>query len=151
MKKLALFAACLAAIQISAAAVSDVARTDERPITTDQLPAAAQSFLKEFFSAAKVAFATIDKEIMDTSYDVMFDDGSKVEFNAKGEWKSVDMKGSAVPAGIVPAQIADYVQKNHSGNQIREIDRGSRDYEVKLNNGLEIKFDRRFRVVGYDD
>ena len=66
-------------------------------------------------------------------------------------WKEVDCKYGEVPAAIVPQQIRDYVAKNFAGRKIVSIDRDKRDWEVKLDNGLDLKFDLQFRLIEIDD
>ena len=58
---------------------------------------------------------------------------------------------TALPAAIVPQQIRDYVAKNFAGRKIVSIDRDKRDWEVKLDNGLDLKFDLQFRLIEIDD
>ena len=41
--------------------------------------------------------------------------------------------------------------KNFAGRKIVSIDRDKRGYEVKLDNGLDLKFDPKFRLVEIDD
>ena len=60
-------------------------------------------------------------------------------------------KVGEVPAAIVPQQIRDYVAKNFAGRKIVSIDRDKRDWEVKLDNGLDLKFDLQFRLIEIDD
>jgi hypothetical protein len=58
-----------------------------------------------------------------------------------------------VPADAVPAQISSYVSQNYPGKAVIKIERHRSVYEVKLNNGMEIEFNRNFQVidVDYDD
>ena len=56
-----------------------------------------------------------------------------------------------MPAAAVPPQIADVVARLFPGRKIVSIDRGRRDYEVGLDNGLELTFDRKFRLTEMDD
>ena len=86
-----------------------------------------------------------------TRYEVVFTNGSKVEFLKDGEWKEVECKYSTVPTAIIPAQIASYVSQNYPDTQIVQIDRDKRDYEVKLTNRLELTFDLNFNLIGIDD
>ena len=81
----------------------------------------------------------------------VFVNGAKVEFTKNGEWKDVECKYGEVPAAIVPQQIRDYVAKNFAGRKIVSIDRDKRDWEVKLDNGLDLKFDLQFRLIEIDD
>ncbi len=124
---------------------------NDKPITVDQLPATAKQFITDYFSNAKVSYAKMDKELFDKSYEVVFVNGSKVEFDAKGEWENVDCEFTQVPEGIVPAQIKNYISTNHEDTKIVEIDRDRRDYEVKLSNGLKLTFDLKFNAIKIDD
>ena len=93
-----------------------------------------------------------DPQFAGSEYEVTYTDRTEVEFDTKGEWTSVDRKYTAVPAAIVPKQITDYVAKSNFPNQeIRKIERNAYTWEIELTNGLEIKFDRNFRVIDIDD
>ena len=73
-----------------------------------------------------------------------------IEFDRKGEWTDIDCKYSAVPTGIIPAPIAKYVADNYPDNKIVQIERDTRSTEVKLDNRMEIKFDKQHRVIEMD-
>ena len=45
----------------------------------------------------------------------------------------------------------DYVSTNFPGVSIYAIDRGYRDVEVSLTNGLELTFDSNYTLVDIDD
>lgn len=123
----------------------------ERPITLDKLPAAAQEFLAANFKDLTLAYAVEDPKFIGSEYEVIYTDRTEVDFESNGEWSSVERKYVAVPAAIVPVQIADYVKKSFAGEFIRKIDRDKYTWEVELSNGLEIKFDRNFQVIDIDD
>ena len=123
----------------------------ERPITLDKLPAAAQEFLAANFKDLTLAYAVEDPKFIGSVYEVIYTDRTEVDFESNGEWSSVERKYAAVPAAIVPVQIADYVKKSFAGESIRKIDRDKYTWEVEHSNGLEIKFDRNFQVIDIDD
>lgn len=53
---------------------------------------------------------------------------------------------------VVPAQIADYVARNFPGTFLVGIEHTCREWEVKLNNTIELTFDdKRFALKEYDD
>lgn len=145
MKKILLLLVCLFSLQ------TVVRADDDRPIAVTQLPASAQQFIKKHFAGNQVAFAKMEKDWFSKSYDVTFTNGSKLEFDEKGEWTEVDCKYTSVPAAIVPKAIADYVAQNYKDVRILKIDRDTRDYEVKLSNRLELKFDLQFNLIDIDD
>lgn len=145
MKKILLLLVCLFSLQ------TVVRADDDRPIAVTQLPASAQQFIKKHFAGNQVAFAKMEKDWFSKSYDVTFTNGNKLEFDEKGEWTEVDCKYTSVPAAIVPKAIADYVAQNYKDVRILKIDRDTRDYEVKLSNRLELKFDLQFNLIDIDD
>ena len=123
---------------------------NDKPVTVAQLPAKAQTFLKQNFPNEKVAFAKQEKEFLDTSYDVTFVNGDGVEFDKSGEWTDLKCKRNGVPAKAVPAQITKFVNENHAGAKILSLERDRFSYEVKLSNFWEIKFDKQFNVIDMD-
>lgn len=145
MKKILLLLVCLFSLQTA------VRADDDRPIAVTQLPASAQQFIKKHFSGNQVAFAKMEKDWFSKSYDVTFTNGNKLEFDENGEWTDIDCKYTSVPAAIVPKAIADYVAQNYKDVRILKIDRDTRDYEVKLSNRLELKFDLQFNLIDIDD
>lgn len=145
MKKILLLLVCLFSLQTA------VRADDDRPIAVTQLPASAQQFIKKHFAGNPVAFAKMEKDWFSKSYDVTFTNGNKLEFDEKGEWTEVDCKYTSVPAAIVPKAIADYVAQNYKDVRILKIDRDTRDYEVKLSNRLELKFDLQFNLIDIED
>ena len=146
MKKILVTAALLfAGITVSRA-------DNDRPITLEQLPAAAQTFLKTHFADLTLAYAVEDPKFVGSEYEVTYTDRTEVEFRSNGEWSSVERRYAAVPASIVPAQISDYVAKSSFPNQyIKKIERDAYTWEIELSNGIEIKFDREFHVIDIDD
>ena len=136
---------CLVTFQVSASADND------KPISMSQLPAAAQQVIKKHFGGKKVALAKMETGLFEKSYDVVFNNGEKVEFDRKGNWTEIDCKMSSVPAGLVPAKIAQYVRSTYLGTKILQIEKDDSQYEVKLSNRLEVTFNRNFQVVDIDD
>lgn len=122
----------------------------DRPVKFEELPAKARQFVKQHFPDSKVALATVDRGLSRT-YDLLFTDGCKIEFDSAGDWKEIECKSSPVPEGAIPQRILGYVREYYPDNRVKKIDRDRRGFEVKLDNGLELKFDRNETLVGYDD
>ena len=119
---------------------------DERVITYQQLPQTAQTFLKQHFAKKVPLVVTADWD----DFTIMYETGEKIEFDKKGNWKEVTCRTSKVPSDIIPQQIKDYIQKNYPGKSVVKLDRHRSVYEVKLNNGIEIEFNRSFQVIDVD-
>lgn len=123
----------------------------DTPITVGQLPTKAQQILKKNFSAHKVALAKMESEFFDKSYDVIFTNGDRLEFDKNGNWKEVECKSSAVPAALIPSAIREYVKTNYPDAKIVKIELDRKEFEVKLSNRLEITFNSKFQVIDIDD
>ncbi len=95
----------------------------------------------------------MDRDASETTYDVHFADGRSVEFDGKGNWKDVDCTPSgAVPAAIVPDQIAQYVAGNYPVEvYIYEISRDRHGWDVSLSNGRDLEFNKSYAIVDIDD
>ena len=124
---------------------------NEKIIDKSQLPKAAQEFIDSHFADADLLYAKEDSYILFSSYEVMLSGGVKLEFSNKGNWEEVNCRESAVPAAIIPQPIKDYVVKNHAGESIVAIEKDHSNYEVRLSNSLELKFDRKFNLYDIDD
>ena len=147
MKK---FTILLASLAVKASSDPAFAGKD-RIFTNKKIPGGAQLFVQTHFKAVEVSYAKVDEELFDKDYKVVFVNGSKVEFAKDGAWKEVDCKYGEVPAAIVPQQIRDYVAKNYPDRKLTALDRARRDYEVELDNGLDLKFDLKFRLIDIDN
>ena len=128
-------------------------KADERDriITKEQLPAAAQQLIAKYFAGLKISLVKEDREFATSNYEVVFADGTKLEFARDGKWKEIDCRKNSVPAELVPQKINDFVANRYPDAKILQIDRDRHDYEVKLSNGLEFTFDKKFRLVDIDD
>ena len=68
------------------------------------------------------------------------------------EGATVFAAGSAVPATIEkPEGNISFRLTNYPDVKILQIERDKKEYEVKLSNRWEIKFDSKMRVIDIDD
>ena len=137
--------ALVALFTVSTTAMAD----DDRPIDFSQLPQTAQATVKKHFASSEILYSTQDGIVFKT-YDVMFANGDKIEFDSKGNWKDVETM-NGVPTAFVPVQIQNFVKKSYPGTKITKIDRDARDYEIELSNGLDLKFNKSGRLIEIDD
>lgn len=150
MKKTVLAAVLL----LAAIASANADNRNERPVTIDRFPEVSQEFLAAHFKGLTVAYAVEEAKYYGKEYEVTYTDRTEVEFRSDGQWSSVERKYSPVPEAIVPEQIRQFVATQadaYPGQYIKKIDRGPYTWEIELSNGLEIEFDQKFNVIGYDD
>ena len=114
-------------IGITLLTISPAYADHDRAVTTEQMPRQAQEFIARYFPGEKIAYAKKESDFFEVIYEVMFTNGSKVEFRRNGAWKEVDC------AAVI------------------KIERDKQEVEVKLNNGMELTFDRSHNLIGIDD
>ena len=142
MKKIKFFL-----VAVMSVLVSNMAMADDMPIPVEQLPATARSFVQTNFKGKRILYAERDWN----SYECHLDDGTSIEFHRNGKWDKVDCHMTAVPAGIVPPAIQQYVQTNYPGTVITKIDKERYGYEIELSNEFDLKFNSRGILIGMDD
>ena len=123
----------------------------DQVISEQQLPAAAKTFVKQYFKNRTVSLAKKDVDFGSTTYDVVLNSGTKIEFNAKGEWKEVDCAPAAVPSALIPSAIASYVKSNYADCQIVKIERYRSGFDIELSNDLDFRFDKPGKFIRVDD
>ena len=144
MKKMMLTLACVLGIATYATA------DNYEPIELNQLPQQAQTFLSTHFPKADVSLARKETDVMELSYDVIFTDGCKIEFDRKGNWTEVDCLTHPLPTGIVPTAITAVIKKKYPNTQATKIERDRREIEVKLNNRVELTFNKKMQLIDID-
>ena len=119
----------------------------DQVIPFNQMPEAAQAFLKQHFANKVPLVVTVDWD----DYTIRYESGEKVEFEKNGNWKEIDCRSSIVPTELIPEEIKTNIASTFPGAVILKIDRNRRGYEVKLNNGLEVEYSPTFQVIDIDD
>ena len=133
-------------IVLSLLSVMACAGNDKITSDTNILP------VSDHFKDIPVSHIQIEKNLIRiSSYDVILTDGTNVEFNHKGEWKEIKRHGLPIPPAIIPEVIQDLIKKNYSSNKVVKIEKEIRDYEIKLDNGLEMTFDLKGNLIDIDD
>ena len=144
MKKIILAIACVFTL------VTNACADNYQPISQTQLPEKAQTFLVTYFPEAKISLARKEIDVMELSYDVIFTDGCKVEFDRKGNWTEVDCLTHPLPSGIVPEAISKVIRAQYPDAQVTKIERDHRETDVKLTNRVELTFNKHMQLVDID-
>lgn len=146
MKKLILL------LSIVLLSVTSVMARDKVYRDASILPKQAQQTLKKAFPGTKVNRIKVDDNLLGRSdYEVVLDNGTEIEFTKNGEWKEVDCGHRAVPQTFIINPIKTFIKKNHKGSSVIKIDKDDKSYDIELNDGTELKFDRAGKFLKYDD
>lgn len=124
---------------------------DDRPVPINELPAKALQFITTHFAGEKISLAKMDKDFFETSYEVFFVNSSKVEFLGNGNWKEIDCRYSRVPESVIPLAINKKINELYPDAYVVVIDKDKHGYELKLNEGIEIKFNNKFNITEIDN
>ena len=124
---------------------------DDKPITFDKMPQAAQNFVKTNYPDVEVALTTVDDDIVNPEYKVALVNGVVIEFKNDGRLESIKTRTGNIPEGIIPVQIIEEVKRHYPESVITEYEVGRYSYEVKLSNRMELKFNSSFKLVEIDD
>lgn len=151
MKRVTATLLAIIATATTAFATSLYITSEDRPVSYDELPAEAKSFIENNFANDEVSHIILDRDVISVDYNVSLTSGTKLEFNSRGEWKEVDTRNSIVPNNIVPQAIAEYIKKNYPNREITEIKRNHTYTEVTLKGGLELTFNKNYKLVDVDD
>ena len=120
---------------------------NDKPINVNELPAKAQTLLSKHFKGQKVMLATIESGVVSRSYDVVLRNGTKLEFDKKGNLTEIDCKQGIVPSQLIPQPIKNYLKENYRGEAVRKIELNKKDYEVELTNGIDLTFNKHFQLI----
>ena len=123
---------------------------NDKPISVNALPAKAQTLLNNHFNGQKVMLATIESGVVSRSYDVVLQNGTKLEFDKKGNLTEIDCKQGIVPALLIPQAIKNYLKDNYAGQSVKKIEMNKNEYEVELTNGLDLTFNKHFQLIDID-
>ena len=143
MKKIiAIAAIALASLQLI--------KADDKPVTFDKLPKPVKEFITANYPGEKVTFAAVDDDLVRPDYSVLLGNGVKLQFEHSGALEKIECQ-AGIPEGLVPYQIKDYVKVHYPDAQFVEYEIGKKNYEVKLSNRLELKFNKNFHLIEIDD
>lgn len=143
MKKIIIFMAVMMA--------ASIARADDKPVTFNQLPQAAQTFINTHYPGEKVSFVTVDDDFIRPEYQVVMANGVMMEFENGGRLEKIETRNGNIPPGIIPVQIMEVVKGHYPDAEVVEYEVGRKTYEVRLSNRMELKFNSSFNIIEVDD
>ena len=142
MRRIKLILAAVLGLLFCAVACADV------PVPIDKLPDTIKTFVLQHFPETHLIYAEKDWD----SYECRLDNGTKIEFTTKGEWKKVDCEMmTVVPAAIIPAPIQEYLNASFADSPVTKIEKERYGYKVELANDLELMFNKQGAFMGMDD
>ena len=126
MKKFIVFlAAAIAGIGV-------LSGCDEVKINEKRLPETARTFIQKNFPHTTILNAEKEREDGVKQYNVRLADGTEIEFDARGNWESIECEFSILPEAALLPTISGYITENYPGSKAYKIDKKYGGYEVEI-------------------
>ncbi|WP_158963857.1 PepSY-like domain-containing protein [Myroides fluvii] len=125
-------------------------------VTLEQLPTTTQQFIANTFPNASVVGANkvTKPNYYGSYYKITLNNRVEIDFDQDGNWTEIETEDrSAIPTDFLVQEVPliyAYTTEHYKANYIIEIDRERKGYEVKLNNELELIFNKDQVFVGID-
>ncbi len=119
-------------------------------ITLTQLPQRAQNFIHEYFAKDQIKRIDERHHRHGKRYNVLFTDGSKINFDATGQWTKIKLRNDSIPVEIIPEYITTYVWDEYPNELIMSIETEGEGHEVELSSGTELTFNPKKGIVKID-
>lgn len=128
-----------------------VTNAQDRIIHQTELPMEIQHYLKMHFPNNKVIKVEEDKGYYSTSYEIKLQNDIELEFDGV-VIKEID-SDTRLPNSVIMPSIIEFVAINYPNSYIKEWERNDKGtkQQVKLNNGLELEFNRIGQFIKLDD
>lgn len=130
--KILTFVAILFAICLSSCA-------DDKIISESELPQEIQTYIETHFPNNPIIQITFDKDLFLKSYEVVLEENYNLYFSSKSKITNIE-GNSKLPDSVIPKQILEYVQVNHTSNFVTAWELESKKQEVELDNGITLEF-----------
>ena len=114
------------------------------PIQANQLPKAAQDFIKANFANDPIVYAEQDRN----SFLAELQSGVEIDFDKDGNWTDVSANNKPLPTAFIPANIMQAVEAKYKGVAVLEISKEYLSYKLKLGNNREVYVDNNGKVIG---
>ncbi len=122
----------------------------DKMVDAGDLPTKTTMFIADYFPGCNIVSIDKDRDFGSVSYDVVLSCGVKLEFDKSGNWTEIDCSPNEVPNALVPDKILEYVVSKYPDNHIVKIEHKWSNYQIELNNDLELVFDKNGNFKYFD-
>ncbi|MGV3585391.1 MAG: PepSY-like domain-containing protein [Adhaeribacter sp.] len=122
----------------------------EEVVKAEDLPQTAREFISNNFANETVTSVVKEESGKNISYDVVLNNGTKLDFNKEGQITEIDSQ-TKLPDSVIPGPIRSYVQTNYATEHITGWELEGTNQDVELSNQLELRFDKDNNFVSLQD
>jgi len=124
-------------------------------ISNDSIPQLIGNYISSNYPAQSIIKAESEMEDGIRVYEITLSNGLELYFDESGMFLSLDDDSDHISTSELPQNILDYVTANYPDATIiyaeMDIEDGATEYEIKLDNGMELEFDGSGNYVSSDD
>ena len=113
---------------------------DEKSISFDKLPQAAQQFVLQNFPTTSVVRVIREKDDGRKDYEVTLNNGTQIDFDESGAWTHLESHFNPLPLTFLPQALQTDLAQRYPTNTIHEIDLQLGGYELDLNDGRTVYY-----------
>ena len=120
-------------------AVLSVQAQEQETLYRSELPSKVRSFLTYFKSPFHHAVKASDDT--STTYGIVLNNKTEIQFAENGLWTLIDGKGNAVPFKFLDKPIQEYLKTNRKDLVVTKIERCNSKCKLAFSNGQNCQFD----------
>jgi hypothetical protein len=117
-------------------------------VAVAKLPSDITTFVQKHFPSQKITSASQESD--DKDYNLRLSGGTQLEFGSDGALLEVQAK-NAVPAGVLPQGITNYVAKAYPGASVKSVEHSKAGYDIKLTNKKHFQLDNQFKPTKFKE
>ncbi|MHA3786718.1 PepSY-like domain-containing protein [Flavobacterium hauense] len=111
----------------------------QETVYRSELPSKVRSFLTYFKSPFHHAVKASDD--LSTTYDIVLNNKTEIQFGENGLWTLIDGKGNPVPFKFLDKPIQEYLKTNSKDLVVTKIERSNSECRLAFSNGQKCHFD----------
>ena len=119
-------------------------------MTFSQLPEKARKIVTKAFPDTKIKKVEMERRASLIQYEVKLSGGIKLQFSKDGTFTECDCTDSYVPEILIPQKIRMVIDREFPGRKVKRIEHDSKIYELTLDNGDELSFNRSYKLIDID-
>lgn len=116
------------------------------------LPQSARALVETHFPDVQINHIKIDHHTFGgNEYDVVLTNGTEIDFDSKGNIEEIDCgRMGIIPKALIKKEILDYVTSKYQGQNIIKYEIKRNGYEVELQSGLDLEFNKQGAFMRVD-
>lgn len=113
-----------------------------------KIPTRSRAFIDQYFPESSVVIMEMEEDSEGMAeYEVWLNDGTKIDFDLQGEWKTVARKKTGVPLSLIPQQIVTFVKTKYPDNVVTKFSRKDYGYKLELSDDMDLRFNKQYQFI----